>query len=128
MADTFTLAGSYESVPASVGTASGAASITAPIDEVVQLATRTQVEITLTSDAPVALAIPGGTNINAVVIRTVGGKVRARISSSDGATQAVPVDSFMALISESVDITALDVTRVVGQETVVQVFLGERVS
>jgi hypothetical protein len=128
VADTFTLSGSYESKPASVGSASGAASISAPIDEVVQLETRTQVELTLTSDSAVAVSIPGASNINVVVIRTVGGKVKARISSSDGATQSVPVDPFMALITESVNITALDVTRVAGQETTVQVFLGERVS
>jgi hypothetical protein len=94
----------------------------------VQLETRTQVELTLTSDAAVAVSIPGASNINVVVIRTVGGKVKARISSSDGATQAVPVDPYMSLITESVNITALDVTRVAGQETNVQIFLGERVS
>ena len=128
MADTFTLSGSYDSAPASVGTNSGSASISAPIDEAVQLATRTQVELTLTSDAAQAVTIPGATNINAVVIRATGGKVRVRVASSDGATQAIPVDPFMALITESVNITALDVTRVVGTETIVQIFLGERVS
>ena len=128
MADLFTLSGDYQSKPASMGTSSGAATISSPIDEAVQLASRTQVELTLTSDAPVSLAIPGATAINTVVVRTVGGKVALRVTSSDGTTQSIPVDPFCALVTKTVDITALDVARVTGQETVVKVFLGERVS
>tara|TARA_Y100000593_G_scaffold86192_1_gene164457 strand:- start:217 stop:603 length:387 start_codon:yes stop_codon:yes gene_type:complete len=128
MADTFNLTGSYSSTPASVGTSSGGATISAPVDETVQLASRTQIELVLSADPAVAVSIPAAANINVVIIRTVGGKVKARFTSSDGATQGVPVDPFAVVISESVNITALDVQRVAGVETTVKVFLGEKVT
>jgi len=128
VADNFTITGSYTSKPASVGTSSGAATIAAPLEVAVQLQRRTEVELVLDSDSPVAVSIPSASAINAVVLTTVGGKVRARFTSSDGSTQAVPVDPLAVVVSESVDITALDITRVAGQETRVRVFLGERVS
>ncbi len=82
----------------------------------------------LSDDNPADLsALPqlvGGAHI--VVLHAYGGKVRARLTSTDGAQQSVPVDPIHVTISQSVPITGLDLTRVAGAGTVsVRVFLGQ---
>lgn len=124
MADLFRLLGSFEVVPFS--SASGAATVKSPITEEVTLNFKAIQRVNLTADAPVAVDFCGLTNAHVVILATTGGKVSARFTSADGATQAIPVDDFFALVSRSVPITALDLTRVAGTLTTVDIFLGER--
>lgn len=125
MADTFKLSGSYTTQPTS-GSPSADPEVVAPIDEAVGLIRKSLSIFDLTVDTPVAVGFGGLTNAHVLIVKTVGGKVRLRITTADGATQAIPVDSFYASISLTVPITAIDVTRVAGQPTTVKVFLGER--
>jgi len=64
--------------------------------------------------------------INVLQIRVVGNKVRVRITSTDGSTQAIPVDSFLCIVTDSVDITAVDLTRTAGSETTVYVTICQK--
>jgi len=125
MADVFALEGSYSSRPTS-GNPSGNPEVEAPISERITLNNKTVGYYELTSDSPVNVDLGGLSSVNVLVIKTVGGKARVRITSSDGSTQAVPVDSFFVLITKSVAVTAIDLTRVAGIDTNVRVFLGER--
>jgi hypothetical protein len=125
MADVFKLEGSYSTHPTS-GSPSGNPEIDAPISERVGLKNKTVGYYELTADAPVSVDFGGLANVNVLYLKTVGGKVRVRITSSDGATQSIPVDTVLAIISKSVAITAIDLTRVAGVDTNVRVFLGER--
>ncbi len=83
--------------------------------------------------ADTALAVPllaagGGpfrVGANFILVKCVG-KVRVRITTSDGATQAVPVDGCLLLVSSSVYVTAIDFTRVAGVATTVKLFLAEK--
>ena len=125
MSDIFAITGSYSATPAS-GTPSADPIITAALDERLMLATEQYSQLTLTSDTPVALPLGGLSSINALIVKCVGGKVRVRITSADGSQQAVPVDTFLALISASVPMTAVDVTRTPGVQTIVRYFLGQK--
>lgn len=84
--------------------------------------------ITLDTDAPVSVPFLGVTQANVVILTTVGGLVRARLTSLSGSQQAVPVSPFFALIDidQANFITALDLTRSPGQLTTVYVFLGQQ--
>ena len=127
MADTFKIVGSWGTSPQSGSLLnSGAASELAAINETVMLALKNgQDDYTLTGDAPVAVAFGGVTDANVVVIFT-DRKIRVRLTSADGAAQAVPVDGMAILISKSVPFTAIDLTRVPAQETRVKVFVGQK--
>lgn len=125
MADLFSIQGSYSAVPGS-GSPSADPLITAPLDEKLMLSTEVASQITLTDDDTVTLSMGGLSVVNAVVIKTVGGKVRVQISSSDGLLQSIPVDSFFALVTSSVNITAITVTRTPAVPTVVKYFLGQK--
>lgn len=125
MADLFSLQGSYTAAPAG-GSPSADPMITAPINENMTLGTETASQITLNVDGPVSLPFGGLSVVNALVIKCVGGKITVRITSSDGSTQAIPVDSFLALTSSTVDITAIEVERVPATQTIVKYFLGEK--
>lgn len=126
MSDVFKVHGDYESKP-SGSSASGAPTISAPIDESVALAKAPLMqEFSLESDSVQVVSLGALSQANVLVIKTVGGKVRARITSADGTTQSIPVDSFLLLISESVPITAVDIMRVSGVTTIAKVLLGQK--
>ena len=125
MADLFAITGSYTATPAS-GSPSADPQITAPIDEKLMLGTELTSQIMLNVEGPVSLPFGGLEAVNALIIKCVGDKITVRLTSADGATQAIPVDSFFALVTASADITAIDVTRTPGSQTVVKYFLGER--
>ena len=125
MADVFELSGTYGTSTGGVAV-SAVPEVSAPISEKLSLIRKAISRITLSTDVAVAIDLSGLTQINVLIIKTIGGKVMARITSADGSTQAVPVDSFFAIISSSVPITAVDLTRVVGTSTTVEVFLGEK--
>lgn len=70
-------------------------------------------------DNPVSIPFAGLASAGAHVVEleAEGGKVRVRYTSTDGANQAVPCDPRAFVESQSVPITALDVTRVAGGAT-----------
>ena len=124
MADQFVLSGSYTVTPLSLTSLDP--SLATPIDEPLALKSKQPSDITLSVDTPVA--VPFGTLVNAhvVILKALGGKVKARLTSADGTTQAIPFDTFLILMSQTVPITAIDLTRVLATATTVKVFLGEK--
>jgi hypothetical protein len=124
MADQFVLSGSYTVTPLSLTSLDPSSA--SPIDEPLALKSKLPIDITLSVDTPVA--VPFGTMANAhiVILKAFGGKVKARLTSADGTTQAIPFDSFLILMSQTVPITAIDLTRVLATATTVKVFLGEK--
>lgn len=125
MADNFSITGSYQSNPA-IGSPSGIGSIISPVDEEMVLVRKDYDSIILDVDTPVPVPFGGGvTSAHVVILKATGGKVRARFTSTDGSQQSVPVDSFFVLTSRSVPISAIDLTRVPGTSTTVDVFLGQ---
>jgi hypothetical protein len=127
MSDVFKLDGSYQTQPTS-GNLSGNPEVDALLQERVSLKNKLIGCYVLATDSPVSVSLGGLSEVNVLVIKTTGGKVRARITSADGSAQSVPVDPFCLLIDLSVGITAIDLTRVTLTSTTVQVFLGERTS
>jgi hypothetical protein len=123
--ETYKLLGSWEVVP-NESPKRGSPDIVTPIEEVLILSNEHNSKVKLTSDAPVSVAFGGVTNAHVVGLIS-DKKVRVRLTSADGSSQAIPVDGFLKLISRTVPTTAIDLTRVVGQETNVRVFLGEKV-
>lgn len=126
MADVFAISGSYSATPAS-GSPSADPVITASVDEKLMLGTELFSQITLTTDALTALPFGGLTSAAALVVKCVGGPITVTLTSSQGAAQVVPVDSFFALISATNPFTAISVARAPGgAPTVVKYFLGQR--
>lgn len=124
MSDTFKLRGEYSTHPLT-GDVSGELVLSSLISESLALSNKAVGHYDLTTDAVQAVDLGGLTAVNVIVLKTRGGKVKARLTSSDGATQAIPVDDFALILSQSVNYTALDLTRVAGVETIVDVFLGQ---
>jgi hypothetical protein len=122
--DTFTLEASLSSEPASAG--SGDPTVLASLLEAMLVDDSKTLRLTLSSDAP--LSIPFDTLVSAAVVfvRASGGKVRVRVTSADGVTQALPADPLLLVLSRSVPFTALDLTRVPGTLTTVTVYLAQR--
>lgn len=126
MSDKYTLIGTWSTTPSSGALlTSGKPAFTAPINEVVVLALKDAQDFDLTVDAPVNVSFDGVTAANVVNIST-NRKVRVRLTCADGTQQAISVDGDLKLISKSVPYTAIDLTRVIGQETLVSVFLGQK--
>lgn len=125
MAYEFELSGGVTTTPLD-GATSLAPNVDSEIAESMVLArSPTAYEVDLTVDTPVPVQLGGNTSVNVVILKTIGGKVRARVTSADGTTQAVPVDSVLIITSRSVPITAIDLTRVPATPTTVLVYLGQ---
>ena len=120
----FLLSGSLVSSPS--GAESGDPGPIAPLDEALTLKRQLVDVYDLAADAPQAVAFGGLSQAHVVSIKAVGGKLRARITSADGAQQSIPVDGYLFLRSDTVPITAIDLTRVAGTATTAKVFLGEK--
>lgn len=127
MADKFQIVGSWGTTPQTGSLlGSGRASELAPINESVVLSKKNgQDNYILTVDTPVAVAFGGCSNAHVVTIFS-DRKVTVRLTSADGVLQSVPCDGLMILISKSTPFTAIDLTRVLAQETRVEVFIGEK--
>lgn len=125
MTDSFKLLGSYETTPLGQPL-SFAPNIIAQINESRTLKSSHPDTITLDTDSPVPVAFGGVTNAHIVILKAIGGKVRAAITSADGTAQLVPFDTYWILMSESVPVTAITLTRVPGQLTTVRIFIGEK--
>lgn len=127
MADKFQIVGSWGTSPQTGSLlASGRASELAPINEAVMLSVKNgQDDYILDVDTPVPVSFGGVTDANVVVIFS-DRKIRVRLTSADGALQSIPVDGTLMLICETVPFTAIDLTRVLAQETRVTVFIGQK--
>lgn len=124
MSDSFKLLGSYEVTPQG-NPLSFAPNIAANISEGKTLAAKEISELNLADDSPLAVPFGGVVNANIVILKAIGGKVTAALTSTDGSSQHVPFDTYFILMSDSVPITALTLTRVAGTPTTVRVFLAE---
>lgn len=124
MSDQFVLDGSYTATPQG-SIQSLDPTVGASISESLSIKSKQYVPVSLSVDTPVS--VPFGTVVNAhVVVLKSTAKAKARLTSADGSTQAVPVDGVLILRSDSVPITAIDLTRVPATDTIVRVFLGEK--
>jgi len=125
--DLFKIQGQWSTSPQDGGLLmSGAAPIgPTPINESVTLDEKDLNSIKLSGDGAVAVPFGSVANAHVVVIQS-DRKVMVRLTSADGATQAIPVDGYLQLISRSVPFTAIDLTRVPATLTNVSVFLGEK--
>lgn len=109
-----------------VGTPSGQPTTLVNYDEKVSLDKCLTGNLSLTVDTAVSISLGSLTGVNWLSIHALGAKVRVRITSSDGSTQAIPVDPTLILRSDSVDITAIDVTRTSNIETEVFYVFGQK--
>lgn len=94
-------------------------------NELLKLARVKSCEYLLDTDGALSVELGGLSAVNVLIVRTLGGKVRVRITSADGAQQSIPVDSLLVLVGQAVPVTAIDLTREPATSTQVQVFLGE---
>ena len=124
MAEKLQFVGLLESAPFAA-TGQGA-KFTANFDERMTLDHSLATSFELDGDAPVSIPFGALTEVNVIYVRTVGGKVRLRATSADGTAQAFPVDPYCVILSASVGITALDVTRVPATPTVVTILIGKK--
>lgn len=133
MGDLLQLRGSLQAAPpeGAFGLPSGDLLQLGELDERLLLRGRQTSVLTLSSDAAFSVPVLGGaggpfvSGAHFLMLRT-SSKVRARLTSSDGATQAVPVDGLLVLMSTTVPITLLDLTRLTGVVTTVRLFMAER--
>lgn len=125
MSDKFTVQGSY-SVGPQTGGGSGFPSSAVPILESVSLDKSSFQTYILDADSVQVVSLGGLDQAEVLSIKTVGGRARVRITTLQGSTQSIPVDSFLMLLSESDPITAIDLLREVGLEVEVRVFLGQK--
>jgi hypothetical protein len=124
--DVLAITGTVQTTPSDI-TSSGLPSVIAQLAETMLLSTRSVPgRYDLTSDSPQAVSLGALTAVNFLFIKVSGGgHVRVRVTSTDGATQAVPVDSVYFSTCSLVAITAIDLTRDPGVETLVDVILGQ---
>lgn len=125
MAQQLTIEGSLV-IAESVGDYQGQSQITNSIKESMTIDQYQSTVYQLTSDSAQTVALGSLSAVNAIQIRVVGNKVRLRLTSSDGTSQAIPVDGFFCLITDSVNITAIDLTRTSGSDTTVYVTICEK--
>lgn len=124
--DTFKLKGSYSVTPApSAINNSGNFEIGADILEQLSVLNKVAVTITLDADPAEAVNFSDLASAAAIILKT-SGKVIARLTSADGAAQAIPVDGFLFVLSASVPFTALTLQRVAGVTTTAKVVLVEK--
>lgn len=77
--------------------------------------------VDLDDDDPHAVAFGDLPSAALVFLKAIGGKCRARITTTDGATQSIPIDPVGFLVSLSVPVTAIDLTRVAASGVTVRV-------
>jgi len=125
--DLFRLQGQWSTSPQDGGLLrSGAAPIgPTPVNECVTLDEKTLDCIQLASDGPQSVAFGGVARANVVVIQA-DKKIDALLTSADGTAQVVPVDGTFVLITRTVPVTAISLTRVPATLTNVNVFIGEK--
>jgi hypothetical protein len=125
MASQFVLSGGYTTTPLD-GVPSFAPNVDAPIDESMTIRTKTEYDQDLSVDTAIPLQFGGVTNANVVILKSTGGKFKAKLTSADGSQQSIPVDTVFVLIAQAVPITAIDLTRIPATPTTVRVYLAEK--
>jgi hypothetical protein len=126
MADVFRLSGEFSAAPATFELGiQQAPEFLAPLLHSLYLVRRLNTVAVLSGDSPVAVNFGSLSGAHVLILQSTS-KVRARLTSSDGSAQAVPVDPLAILLTLAVPVTALDLTRLTGVNTEVNVFLGER--
>ena len=109
-----------------VGNPSGQPSTLVSTDETLALRNYLNTVVYLTVDTAVAVSLGPLTGVNYLSIRSGDSKVRVRLTSADGTTQAVPVYPSFSLRSDTVDITAIDLTRTAGIDSEVFIVMGQK--
>lgn len=125
IAEQLQINGSITTSPRPSVPVSAASYLAQPISETAKLKAKAADVLNLATDAETPLPFGGVVNANFVYICAVGGKVKAKITSADGAEQTVPIDPLHMTISSSTPITAISLTREAGQDTSVNYILGE---
>lgn len=127
MSQTVKIHGELSAGPDSCSGSSGSPALLVQLDEAISVkGVPNTSEYELSSDSPQSVAFGGLASASVVLIKATGGKVRVRLTSADGTSQAIPVDSLLLILSESVAYTAIDLTRVSGTLTTVAVTLAEK--
>lgn len=115
------------SIAPSQGPVSGLATVAFQASERVLLARRAIFSLTLDGDAPVTVDLAGLDHVDVLGVRIAdGAKVTLALTSSEGAAQEVPCDSFVWLSNVASPFTVITLTRTAGAETTVELFLGQR--
>ncbi len=126
MADKFLLSGSYSSVPYSP-VPSADFSVESVLEEAVSLSDKLAATVDLNADGAQAVPMGSITGASVAVVKVIAGqKVKARVTTADGALQIVPVDPLLILESLSAPVTALSLERTPAVTTSVRVFLGQK--
>lgn len=126
MADKFTLVGSWGTTPQTGPLLnSGAASLSATINESLQLSQKNSDDYDLVTDTPVPVSLGGVTLINVLVVFS-NRPITIMLTSAVGTNQSVPCDGWLLLESRTTPITAVDLVRSPAQETKVSVFFGQK--
>jgi len=110
-----------------LGPSSRVPSTEVPFDEPVALSAYMVQSLVLDTDSPMSVPFGGVSSVNFLSVKAIDGKVRVRLTSADGSAQAVPVDGLLVVQTDSVPITSIDVMRVAGTQTSVEVILGQKV-
>jgi hypothetical protein len=125
MAQQLTIEGALV-IKEAVGDYQGQSQVTNTIAEKMSILQYQNTVYVLSADSAQTVALGALSEVNVLQIRVVGNKVRVRITSSDGTSQAIPVDSFLCIVTDSVSITAVDLTRTAGSETTVYVTICQK--
>lgn len=126
MTDTLTLSGSI-SVEAAVLAPPGVPAVQAVLEEILSLQNRVVTRYELTTDALQAVAFGPLASAHVVQLKvTAGSHVVATLTSADGSAQTIPVGGLLVLVSRTVPVTSLALTRDAGVATTVEVFLGQK--
>ena len=124
MTDFFKLHGDFQTIP--VSAARGVdPQVASPIDERFAVSQKAISDVQLTDDAPVDVDMSNLAEASVVIIKS-DHKVRARLTSTDGSQQAVPVDGLLILVCRAVGVSAIDLTRLTGVDTNCKIFLAKK--
>lgn len=123
-ASTLKINGSIGTEPVA-GNPSGIFALIAPLQIQESLVRKLETEILLDADPAVPVDFGSLTEANVLFLKGTGGKFKATLTSTDGASQVVPVDDTLMLTVRKVPITAISLTRETGVEVSVSLFLGE---
>lgn len=121
----FQLLGTYSAEPL-VPAPSFAPAVGTSFDTRVQLSKKHVDELSLSADPFQAVSLGGLSGVNVLIVSIPGGRATLRVTSAAGSQQLLPVEELLILCSFTVPLTAIDVQRVAGVATEVQVFLGQR--
>lgn len=123
MSEVARLQGSLTSTPTYLP--NGQARVTIPLDESLSCSNSLSTTVNLTSNSVYEVPLGALANVNVLMIRATGGKIRVRITSTDGTHQSIPTD-FLLLYTRTVSITAVDLMRTAETSTVVSVYMGDK--